>query len=211
MEATENFDEKYCIGRGGHGRGASLQSGEIFAVKKIWKTEDESLINEELFSRELEALVQIRHRNIVKLYGYCSSDQDKFLVYEYMERGSLSTILMTGRSAVGLDWNKRLGIAKDVAHALSYLHHDCSTPIVHRDITSNNILIDMEFRACISDFGLAKILSFDASGSTSRLAGTTGYLAPGKRIWFSVRIVILSISCCFIISHMIYIEWGVIK
>ncbi|KAJ1283456.1 hypothetical protein BS78_03G129600 [Paspalum vaginatum] len=179
VEATENFDEQYCIGRGGHGSvyEAALPTGEIFAVKKIQKTEDETLQLEELFSREIEALVQIRHRNIVKLYGYCSSDQDKFLVSEYMERGSLSSVLMDYGSAVELDWSKRLDTAKDVAHALSYLHNDCSTPIVHRDITSNNILIDMEFRACVSDFGLAKILSFDASSCT-RLAGTTGYLAP---------------------------------
>ncbi|CAO2192827.1 unnamed protein product [Urochloa humidicola] len=180
VEATENFHEKYCIGSGGHSSvyEASLQTGEIFAVKKMTKKEDESLKNEEPFSREIEALVQIRHRNIVKLYGYCSTEQYKFLVYEYMERGSLSTILMANGSAGKLDWNRRLDIAKDVAQALSYLHHDCSTPIIHRDITSNNILIDMEFRACLSDFGLAKILSPNTSSSTSRLAGTTGYLAP---------------------------------
>ncbi|XP_021313599.1 brassinosteroid LRR receptor kinase BRI1 [Sorghum bicolor] len=179
VEATENFDEKYCIGRGGHGSvyEATLQTGETFAVKKMRKTEDESMKNEEQFSREIVALLQIRHRNIVKLYGYCRTDQDKFLVYEYMERGSLSTILMANASAVELDWNKRLDIAKDVANALYYLHHDCSTPIVHRDITCNNILVDMEFRACVSDFGLAKILNFDASSCT-RIAGTTGYLAP---------------------------------
>jgi serine/threonine protein kinase len=181
VEATENFDEKYCIGRGGHGSvyEATLRTGETFAVKKMRKTEDESMKNEEQFNREIEALLQIRHRNIVKLYGYCRTDQDKFLVYEYMERGSLTTILMANVSAVELDWNERLDIAKDLAHALCYLHHDCSTPIVHRDITCNNILVDMEFRACVSDFGLAKILNFDASSCT-RLAGTTGYLAPGK-------------------------------
>ncbi|CAL4957026.1 unnamed protein product [Urochloa decumbens] len=180
VEATENFDEKYCIGRGGRGSvyEAQLPTGEIFAVKKILKTQDDSLKNEKLFSHEIEALVQIRHRNVVKLYGYCSTDQDKFLIYEYMERGSLSRILMDKNCAVDLDWNKRLNIARDVAHALSYLHHDCSSPVVHRDVTSNNVLIDMQFRACISDFGLAKIMSLDASSCTSKLAGTVGYLAP---------------------------------
>ncbi|CAL4964010.1 unnamed protein product [Urochloa decumbens] len=180
VEATGNFDEKYCIGRGGHGSvyEAQLPTGEIFAVKKIRKTQDDSLKNEKLFNREIEALVQIRHRNVVKLYGYCSTDQDKFLIYEYMERGSLSRILMDKNCAVDLDWNKRLNIARDVAHALSYLHHDCSSPVVHRDVTSNNVLIDMQFRACISDFGLAKIMSLDASSCTSKLAGTAGYLAP---------------------------------
>ncbi|CAL4950287.1 unnamed protein product [Urochloa decumbens] len=180
VEATENFDEKYCIGRGGRGSvyEAQLPTGEIFAVKKILKTQDDSLKNEKLFSHEIEALVQIRHRNVVKLYRYCSTDQDKFLIYEYMERGSLSRILMDKNCAVDLDWNKRLNIARDVAHALSYLHHDCSSPVVHRDVTSNNVLIDMQFRACISDFGLAKIMSLGASSCTSKLAGTVGYLAP---------------------------------
>lgn len=72
--------------------------------------------------------MQVRHQNVVKLYGYCSTDQDKFVIYEYMESGSLSTILMDKNCAVELDWNKRLNIARDVAHALFYLHHDCSSP-----------------------------------------------------------------------------------
>lgn len=73
-----------------------------------------------------------------------------------------------------------------------YMHHDCFAPILHRDISSNNILLDLEFRACISDFGIAKILSADDSNCT-RLAGTKGYLAPGKIISISVRSV-----CCYV-------------
>ena len=136
-------------------------------------------MNESVFNREIEALVQIRHRNIVKLFGYCSSSQGRFLIYEYMERGNLAETLRANERAIELDWKRRINIVLDVVHALAYMHHDCPSPIVHRDITSNNILLDLEFRACISDFGMAKILNVNGLNIT-RLAGTKGYIAPGK-------------------------------
>ncbi|KAF0932194.1 hypothetical protein E2562_008720 [Oryza meyeriana var. granulata] len=175
FEATGNFNETHCIGTGGNGSvyRAELSTGEIFAVKKIHMAEDDELI----FKREIDALTRIRHRNIVKLFGYCSAIHGKFLVYEYMDRGSLSRYLENHSTAIELDWIRRISIVKDVANALSYIHHDCLAPIVHRDITSNNILLDLEFRACISDFGMAKILDVKASTCT-KLAGTKGYLAP---------------------------------
>lgn len=77
-----------------------------------------------------------------------------------------------------LDWSKRVTLVKDVAQALSYLHHDCSPPIIHRDITSNNILLDTAFKAYVSDFGTSRILKPDSS-NWSELAGTYGYIAPG--------------------------------
>uniref|UniRef100_I1P179 Protein kinase domain-containing protein n=1 Tax=Oryza glaberrima TaxID=4538 RepID=I1P179_ORYGL len=177
FEATENFNGTHCIGMGGNGSvyRAQLPTGEIFAVKKIHMTEDDELI----FKREVDALMSIRHRNIVKLFGYCSAVHVKFLVYEYMDRGSLSRYLENHNTAIELDWMRRINIVKDVDNALSYIHHDCFAPIVHRDITSNNILLDLEFRACISDFGIAKILDVEASNCT-KLAGTKGYLAPGS-------------------------------
>ena len=103
----------------------------------------------EQFNREIHALMHIRHRNIVKLFGYCSGTQGRFLVYEYLDRGSLSAYLKHQETALELDWTRRLNIARDVAHALAYMHHDCFAPIVHRDITSNNILLDLEFQALI--------------------------------------------------------------
>ncbi|XBI84533.1 hypothetical protein VPH35_092825 [Triticum aestivum] len=155
VDATENFSDAHCIGIGSSGSiyRAHLPTCEIFAVKKIHTIEDD-----ELFNREIDALMHIRHRNIVKLFGYCSATRGRFLLYEYMERGSLATSLRTKETAIELDWTRRLNIIEDVAHALSYMHHDCFAPIVHRDITSNNVLLDLEFRACISDFGIAKIL-----------------------------------------------------
>ncbi|KAM3206076.1 hypothetical protein ACQJBY_061635 [Aegilops geniculata] len=93
-----------------------------------------------------------------------------------MDRGSLAAALNCLRTAVEMDWARRLNIVRDVAHALSYMHHGCFAPIVHRDIKSSNVLL-LEFKACISDFGLAKVLDVNGSNCTN-LAGTKGYLAP---------------------------------
>uniref|UniRef100_K4AJ20 non-specific serine/threonine protein kinase n=1 Tax=Setaria italica TaxID=4555 RepID=K4AJ20_SETIT len=103
--------------------------------------------------------------SIVKLYGFCSHPTYNFLVYENDEL------------AKELDWEKRSTLVKDVAQAVSYLHHDCNQPIIHRDITINNILLDSTFKAYVSDFGTARILKSDSS-NWSVLAGTYGYIVP---------------------------------
>ena len=92
------------------------------------------------------------------------------MIYEYLERGSLATILSDDGGAKELDWSKRVNIIKGVVHALSYLHHDCSPPIVHRDISSKNVLLDSEYDAHVSNFGTSKILNQYSSNWTS-LAG----------------------------------------
>ncbi|VAI00449.1 unnamed protein product [Triticum turgidum subsp. durum] len=168
VDATKNFSSSHCIGTGGNGSvyRAQLPTGELFAVKKIHMTEDDVQ-----FNQEIQALMHVRQRNIAKLFGYCSATQGR------LNRGSLAATLKGKETAIQLDWTRRLNIVCDVTHALSYMHHDCFVPIVHRDVTSNNILLDLEFKACISDFGLAKILDVEASNYTS-LAGTKGYLAP---------------------------------
>ncbi|GKF18435.1 MDIS1-interacting receptor like kinase 2-like protein [Tanacetum coccineum] len=180
LKVTEEFNEAYCIGKGGCGSvyKASLASGDIVAVKRLHSSAEE--INHDDFLNEIRALTKIRHRNIVKLHGFCSHARISFLVYEYLEGGSLADIL-SNETALYLDWKKRVNIIKGVAHALSYMHHDCSPPIVHRDISSKNILLDSEYEACVSDFGTSKILNKDSS-NWSTVAGTYGYLAPGKFI-----------------------------
>ncbi|KAH9704152.1 protein kinase domain-containing protein [Citrus sinensis] len=179
IEATEDFDIKYCIGTGGYGSvyRARLPSGKVVALKKLHRSETEELASLESFRNEARLLSQIRHRNIVKLYGFCLHENCMFLIYEYMEMGSLFCILRTDEEAVGLDWTKRVNIVKGMAHALSYLHHHCTPPIVHRDISSNNILLNSEFEAFVADFGIARLLNFDSSNRTL-LAGTYGYIAP---------------------------------
>ncbi|XP_022855118.1 MDIS1-interacting receptor like kinase 2-like [Olea europaea var. sylvestris] len=177
LEATKEFDAAFCIGEGGCGRvyKAKLPSQDIVAVKRIHSLSE--MANRRAFLSEIRALTGIKHRNIVKLYGFCSNAQHSFLVYQYFDRGSLAKTLSIDEEAKTLDWPKRVNILKGVAHALSYMHHSCSPPIVHRDISSNNILLDTEYEAHISDFGTAKFLKCDSS-NLSALAGTYGYVAP---------------------------------
>ncbi|KAG2683178.1 hypothetical protein I3760_10G020800 [Carya illinoinensis] len=179
IRATESFNDIYCIGKGGYGTTyqAKLSSGEKVAVKKPHQILDDEKRSQNAFLNEIKALTEVRHRNIVKLHGFCSHTRHSFLVYEYLEMGSLARILMNGEDAKELEWSKRLNIIKGVAYALSYMHHDCSPPIIHRDIKSNNILLDSQYEAHVSDFGTAKILELDSSNWTS-LAGTYGYIAP---------------------------------
>uniref|UniRef100_A0A8R7NWC9 non-specific serine/threonine protein kinase n=1 Tax=Triticum urartu TaxID=4572 RepID=A0A8R7NWC9_TRIUA len=178
VRETEDFDEKYIIGTGGYGKvyKAQLQDGHLVAVKNLHQTQEE-LDDERRFHSEMEILSQIRQRSIVKMYGFCSHPVYKFLVYEYIQRGSLHGTLENEELAKELDWQKRITLATDVAQAISYLHHECSPPIIHRDITSNNILLDITFKAFVSDFGTARILKPDSS-NWSALAGTYGYIAP---------------------------------
>ncbi|XP_043705101.1 probable leucine-rich repeat receptor-like protein kinase At1g35710 [Telopea speciosissima] len=179
MEATEEFDIKYCIGTGGCGSVymAKLPTGKVVAVKKFHRLEIEEKTYEKSFINEIHILTTIRHRNIVKLYGFCSHRRGTFLVYEYMDKGSLAYVLGIEAEAMELDWRKRLNIIKGVAQALSYLHHDIMPPIIHRDISSNNVLLDVDLEPHVSDFGTAKFLNPDSSNRTI-CVGTYGYIAP---------------------------------
>jgi Leucine-rich repeat (LRR) protein len=180
IEATEEFDSKYCIGVGGYGSvyKADLPTNQVVAVKKLHPLPDGETSNKKTFTSEIHALTEIRHRNIVKLYGFCSHPRHSLLVYEFLEGGSLVQLLNSEEQAKAFDWIKRVNVVKDVANALSYMHHDCSLPIIHRDISSKNVLLDLEYVAHISDFGTARLLKPDSSNWTS-LAGTIGYMAPG--------------------------------
>ncbi|KAH9801071.1 MDIS1-interacting receptor like kinase 2 [Citrus sinensis] len=165
---------------GGHGSvyRAKVPSGEIFAVKKFHSPlPGEMSFQQEEFLNEIQALTEIRHRNIVKFYGFCSHPKHSFIIYEYLESGSLDKILCNDASAKELGWTQRLNVIKGVADALFYLHNNCFPPIVHRDISSKNVLLDLGYEAHVSDFGIAKFLNPDSS-NWSELAGTHGYVAP---------------------------------
>ncbi|XP_075088868.1 MDIS1-interacting receptor like kinase 2-like [Nicotiana tabacum] len=177
LNATKEFDATFCIGQGGEGSvyKVNLPSLGSIAVKRFHSSFPNTHCKS--FTNEVNALNGIKHRNIVKLYGFCSNAKHSFLVYEYVERGSLFSILSNEIESKKLDWLKRVNIIKGVAFALSYMHQDCSPPIVHRDISSNNILLDSEYEARVSDFGIAKLLKPESSNCTA-LAGTYGYVAP---------------------------------
>ncbi|CAN6580426.1 unnamed protein product [Malus baccata var. baccata] len=182
VKAVDDFHDKYCIGTGGFGRvyKAELQSGQVVAVKRLNMSDSNDIpaINLHSFQNEIRTLTSIRHRNIIRLYGFCSRRGGCiFLLYEYLERGSLGKALYGVEGVNELGWATRVKIVQGLAHALSYLHHDCSPPIVHRDITVNNVLLESDFEVRLSDFGIARLLSTDSSNWTD-IAGSFGYIAP---------------------------------
>ncbi|KAK3438622.1 hypothetical protein EUGRSUZ_C03285 [Eucalyptus grandis] len=199
INATEDFDIKYCIGTGGYGSvyRAHLPNGKVVALKKLHRLEADDPAFDQSFRNEVKHLTTIRHRSIIKLYGFCLHKQCMFLVYEYMERGSLFCALRNETEAVELDWSKRINVVWDMAHALSYLHHDCARPIVHRDISSNNILLDNKLQAFLSDFGTARLVNPNFSSNlTANIVGTRGYIAPSEQRSSNFSRMFLLEVCC---------------
>ncbi|KAL3519821.1 hypothetical protein ACH5RR_017970 [Cinchona calisaya] len=189
-EILDALDEDNLIGSGSSGKvyKVVLSNAEAVAVKKLWgstKIADESSdvekgnVQDDGFAAEVETLGKIRHKNIVKLWCCCTTGDCKLLVYEYMPNGSLGDLLHSNKSG-SLDWPIRYKIALDAAEGLAYLHHDCVPPIVHRDVKSNNILLDGDFGARVADFGVAKVVDANGKGtkSMSVIAGSCGYIAP---------------------------------
>ncbi|KAF6157935.1 hypothetical protein GIB67_015251 [Kingdonia uniflora] len=181
-EIFASLTDDNLIGVGGSGKvyRAKLKTGQTVAVKKLWgiSVKPEA---ERVFQSEVGTLGSIRHINIVKLLFSCAGDDFRVLVYEYMENGSLGDLLHGEKGGVLLDWRKRFTVAIGAAQGLAYLHHDCTPPIVHRDVKSNNILLDEEFCPCVSDFGLAKTLrreGGEGDNIMSCVAGSYGYIAP---------------------------------
>ncbi|KAK9130069.1 hypothetical protein Sjap_010556 [Stephania japonica] len=179
--------EENVLGKGCSGivYKAEMPNGEVIAVKKLWKTKkDEEPVD--AFASEIQILGHIRHRNIVRLLGYCSNKCVKLLLYNYISNGNLQQLLQGNRN---LDWETRYKIAVGSAQGLAYLHHDCVPTILHRDVKCNNILLDSKFEAYLADFGLAKLMnSPNYHQAISRVAGSYGYIAPGKYFTFHVFI-----------------------
>ncbi|KAE8666466.1 F-box protein [Hibiscus syriacus] len=185
-EILEAMIDKNIVGHGGSGTvyRIELKSGEVVAVKKLWSktakdsfSEDQVIFNKGL-KTEVETLGSIRHKNIVKLYSYFSSFDCNLLVYEFMPNGNLWDALHKGW--LHLDWPIRHQIALGVAQGLAYLHHDLMPPIIHRDIKSKNILLDVNYQPKVADFGIAKVLQAIGGKDYTNtvIAGTYGYLAP---------------------------------
>ncbi|KAL0332382.1 UNVERIFIED_CONTAM: Leucine-rich repeat receptor-like serine/threonine-protein kinase BAM1 [Sesamum calycinum] len=178
-DVLDCLKEDNIIGKGGAGivyKGL-MPSGEQVAVKRL-PAMSRGSSHDHGFNAEIQTLGRIRHRHIVRLLGFCSNHETNLLVYEYMPNGSLGEMLH-GKKGGHLHWDTRYKIAVEAAKGLCYLHHDCSPLIVHRDVKSNNILLDSNFEAHVADFGLAKFLQDSGTSECmSAIAGSYGYIAP---------------------------------
>ncbi|KAK7348636.1 hypothetical protein VNO80_23223 [Phaseolus coccineus] len=176
MEITNAFSSQNVIGEGGFGcvyKGL-LPDGKGVAVKQLRAGSGQG---EREFKAEVEIISRVHHRYLVSLVGYCVSEQQRILIYEYVPNGTLHHHLH-GRAMPVLDWCKRLKIAIGAAKGLAYLHEDCSQKIIHRDIKSANILLDDAFEAKVADFGLARLSDAANTHVSTRVMGTFGYMAP---------------------------------
>ncbi|KAI5071972.1 hypothetical protein GOP47_0014223 [Adiantum capillus-veneris] len=180
IEATNGFSLDSLIGIGGFGEvyKAELKDGSTVAIKKLLQF---SYQGDREFTAEMETLGKIKHRNLVPLLGYCKVGEERLLVYEYMEGGSLDDRLHGDHEGMKqkLTWQNRKQIACGAARGLCFLHHEWPPHIIHRDIKSSNVLLDKNLEARVSDFGMARLISaLDTHLSVSTLAGTPGYVPP---------------------------------
>ncbi|XP_042491671.1 probable receptor-like protein kinase At2g42960 [Macadamia integrifolia] len=176
--ATNRFATENVLGEGGYGivYKGRLMNGTEVAVKKLLNNLGQA---EKEFRVEVEAIGHVRHKNLVRLLGYCIEGVHRMLVYEYVNNGNLEQWLHGAMRQQGsLSWEDRMKVILGTAKALAYLHEAIEPKVVHRDIKSSNILIDEEFNAKVSDFGLAKLLGSGKSHITTRVMGTFGYVAP---------------------------------
>ncbi|XP_006342633.1 probable serine/threonine-protein kinase At1g01540 [Solanum tuberosum] len=176
--ATNFFAHENVIGEGGYGivyRGV-MEDNSYVAVKNLLNNRGQA---EREFKVEVEAIGRVRHKNLVRLLGYCAEGAHRMLVYEYVDNGNLEQWL---HGDVGpyspLTWEIRMNIILGTAKGLTYLHEGLEPKVVHRDIKSSNILIDKQWNSKVSDFGLAKLLGSERSYITTRVMGTFGYVAP---------------------------------
>ncbi|XVE85107.1 hypothetical protein DITRI_Ditri17bG0065500 [Diplodiscus trichospermus] len=177
--ATDHFNSKNILGRGGFGivyKGC-LNDGTLVAVKRL---KDYNIAGGEIqFQTEVETISLAVHRNLLRLSGFCTTENERLLVYPYMPNGSVASRLrdhIHGRPA--LDWTRRKRIALGTARGLVYLHEQCDPKIIHRDVKAANILLDEDFEGVVGDFGLAKLLDHRDSHVTTAVRGTVGHIAP---------------------------------
>ncbi|XP_076927986.1 putative receptor protein kinase ZmPK1 [Bidens hawaiensis] len=172
-KASHNFSEE--IGKGGASvvYKARLKDNRIAAIKKLKNSGEQG---EDEFQAEISTIGRMNHMNLIETWGYCAEGNNRLVVYEYMENGSLANNLRLGK----LDWATRFNIVLGTAKGLAYLHEECLEWILHCDVKPHNILLDGDYNPKVGDFGLSK--RWDRGGSDqwkfSVMRGTRGYMAP---------------------------------
>ncbi|XP_010441081.1 PREDICTED: probable leucine-rich repeat receptor-like protein kinase At5g49770 [Camelina sativa] len=176
-KCTNKFSEANDVGGGGYGQvyKGVLPNGQLIAIKRAQQGSMQGGLE---FKTEIELLSRVHHKNVVKLLGFCFDQSEQMLVYEYIPNGSLRDAL-SGKNGIKLDWTRRLKIALGSGKGLAYLHELADPPIIHRDVKSNNILLDENLTAKVADFGLSKLVGDpEKAHVTTQVKGTMGYLDP---------------------------------
>ncbi|KAL2332951.1 hypothetical protein Fmac_014164 [Flemingia macrophylla] len=178
-KATAKFSLDNKIGEGAFGTvyKAKLIDGSLVAIKRAKKDLQNKNLAE--FKNEINTLSRIEHRNLVRWYGYLEHAEEKIIVIEYVNNGTLREHL-DGIRGDGLEIGERLDIAIDVAHGITYLHMYTDHPIIHRDIKASNILITDKLQAKVADFGFARLGAEDPNAThvSTQIKGTAGYMDP---------------------------------
>ncbi|CAN1336740.1 Cysteine-rich receptor-like protein kinase 10 [Linum perenne] len=176
--ATNNFTSGNKLGEGGFGAvyKGTLSNGQDVAVKRLAKGSSQGDLE---FKTEVKFVAKLKHRNLVRLLGFCLEGRERLLVFEFMPNASLDHFLFDNDKRVHLDWERRYKIIEGIIRGLVYLHQDSQLRIIHLELKVSNILLDADMNPKISDFGMAKLFGIDETHrNTSRIVGTQGYMAP---------------------------------